>query len=587
MMRAALAGSFVVLAYAGIAGAAHAQDAREVQDTREVTVYEAAKIITMEPSLPTARFVAVSGGIILGTADTLAELAPWTDGRKVTNDRRFAKNILMPGLIDPHVHPMQSAVMMNIPFIAPDEWTLPGGYYPAARTAGDYRRLLRAQLANANPGLNAAPFVSWGHHELFHGPINRAELDNIGGTRPVIIWQRSFHDVIMNTAALRHFGIDSRDAFDALLAEAKADPAHGNYDKGIFSETALVAALVKLRPLLLSPEKLQSGFAATKKMMLRSGVTTVSDMGTGIFAPFDVEASLIQKSFERPENPSRVMLMPMANQAASGVNLDEWLSGITKRYAGRNVRVDRRIKVFADGAFFAQNMRMNAPGYSDGHVGKWITPPDIAAAQYQHFWDAGFDLHIHVNGDEGLDAVLNGLQKLDRTRGQTITLEHLGYSTEAQNRRIAKMGLMVSAQPNYIRVLGDVYGKHGLGADRAAVINRLGSLEKKNVALGLHSDFNMAPIDPLYLAWIAANRITVGGNVKAPGERLSLDKALRAITIEAAQVIGMDDMTGSIVAGKKADFAVLDRDPYSGGAAKLRDVKILAVVFEGRAFLVE
>ena len=58
----------------------------------------------------------------------------------------------------------------------------------------------------------------------------------------------------------------------------------------------------------------------------------------------------------------------------------------------------------------------------------------------------------------------------------------------------------------------------------------------------MHSDFNMAPIDPLYLAWIAANRVTVGGNLKAPAERLSLDKALRAITIEAAQVIGMDDI---------------------------------------------
>lgn len=99
--------------------------------------------------------------------------------------------------------------------------------------------------------------------------------------------------------------------------------------------------------------------------------------------------------------------------------------------------------------------------------------------------------------------------------------------------------------------------------------------------LGLHSDFNMAPIDPLYLAWIAANRVTLDGHVKAPQERLSLDKALRAITIEAAQVIGMDAMIGSIAAGKKADFTVLDRDPYKAGAAALRDIKVEGVVFEG------
>lgn len=171
--------------------------------------------------------------------------------------------------------------------------------------------------------------------------------------------------------------------------------------------------------------------------------------------------------------------------------------------------------------------------------------------------------------------------KLERRAGQTVTLEHLGYSTEEQNRRIAQQDLMVSAQPNYIRVLGDAYALDGLGPDRAATINRLGSLERKGVPLGLHSDFNMAPLNPLYLAWIAANRLTLAGNVKAPDERLSLDKALRAITIEAAQVIGMDSLVGSIRAGKRADFAILDRDPYAAGATRLNEVRVAGVIFEG------
>ncbi len=178
--------------------------------------------------------------------------------------------------------------------------------------------------------------------------------------------------------------------------------------------------------------------------------------------------------------------------------------------------------------------------------------------------------------------VLDALARLGPRAAQTITLEHLGYSTEAQNRRIIKMGLMVSAQPNYIRVLGDAYATTGLGPDRAAAMNRLASLEQGGVPLGLHSDFNMAPIDPLYLAWIACNRETLDGHVKGPAERLSLHKALRAITIEAAQVIGMDAMVGSIASGKRADFAVLDKDPYDVGASALRDIKVEGVIFEGR-----
>lgn len=141
---------------------------------------------------------------------------------------------------------------------------------------------------------------------------------------------------------------------------------------------------------------------------------------------------------------------------------------------------------------------------------------------------------------------------------------------------------MVSAQPNYVRVLGDAYAANGLGPDRAAAINRLGSLERKGIPLGLHSDFNMAPIDPLYLAWVATNRITLAGNIKAPEERLSLDKALRAITIEAAEVIGMDGLVGSIAAGKRADFAVLEADPYAVGTKGLRNIGIAGVIYEGQ-----
>jgi predicted amidohydrolase YtcJ len=543
-----------------------------------VTVFEAAKIITMEPSLPSARFVAVADGLILGLADSLVALEPWTRGRAVAVDRRFAHMILMPGLIDPHIHPMQAAVMYNIPFLAPDDWNLPTGTYPGVRTPEAFRARLLGMLETSD----ARPFIVWGHHALFHGELDRTELDRIAPDRPLVVWQRSFHQIIMNSAALVGYGLGDEASFAAAIAAMKADPTHASFERGVFSETALLVALDRMRPDILSPARMESGFAALQRDLLTHGVTTVSDMGTGIFAPFDVEAGLIQASFEQPKTHARIMLMPLASFVGPDRDPLAMLAEVEARHASPHVRVDRRIKLLADGAFFAQFMRMNPPGYSDGHVGKWITEPEVLLAQLRRFWNAGFDLHIHVNGDEGLDVVLAGIEALPKRGDQTITLEHLGYSTEAQNRRIARLGLMVSAQPNYIRVLGDVYAAQGLGPDRAATMNRLGSLEAKGVPLGLHSDFNMAPIDPLYLAWIAASRITLAGHVKAPAERLSLDKALRSVTIEAAQVIGMDALVGSIASGKQADFVVLDRDPYRGGVKGLRDVAIEGVIFEGR-----
>lgn len=548
--------------------------------TAPVTVFEARRIVTMEPAMPAARFVAVADGIVLGLGQTVEELAPWTNGRTVKLDRRFAGKVLFPGLVEPHVHPMLGAVMLNLPFVAPDDWDLPGGRYPGARTAGAWWARIRDELARSK----ADPFICWGYHELFHGPLNRAMLDSLAPDRAVVIWQRSFHDVIVNSAALKAWGLGNRDTFAAALVNAKADPKDSDFDKGLFSETGLPVALGKMQPALLGAGKIRAGMEGLQRLFLTKGVTTASDMGTGIFADFATEASLIRTAFEQPGNPSRLMLMPLAHQIPADRDLDALLKETETTYAGRHVRVDRRVKLLADGAFFALNMRMNPPGYTDGHQGKWITPPAVLAQLASRFWQAGYSLHIHVNGDEGLDVVLAAVERLPERKAQTITLEHLGYSTEAQNRRIARLGLMVSAQPNYIRVLGDVYGRTGLGSDRAGAINRLGSLERKGVPLGLHSDFNMAPIDPFYLAWIAANRITIDGNRKAPQEALSLDKALRAITIEAAQVIGMDAMVGSIAPGKKADFAVLDRDPYAAGAAGLNRIGIAGVVFEGEYF---
>ncbi len=542
-----------------------------------VTVYSAKRIITMDSKMPSASFVAVADCAILGVANTLAALKRQLSGRAFQLDTRFENAVLMPGFIDPHVHPTQSAIMLNLPFVAPEDWVLPSGTFRGAQTPADYYARLQEELARSD----ADPFICWGHHELFHGAIDRAALDRIATDRQIIIWQRSFHEVILNSAAMRAWGFAEQAAFDAAVVTGKIDPHHANFDKGVFAETALLIALEKMRPFIVTPAKIQSGLKGMQAMMLRSGVTTIADLATGIVAGFNVEAAMITAAFERPESPSRVMLMSMANAVGPDVDLNAWYADMQSRWSKPNIRIDRRIKLFADGAFFSLSMMMNPPGYTDGHIGKWITEPQVMTAQLRRFWDAGFSLHIHVNGDQGLDVVLDGLSALGKRTGQTITLEHLGYSTQKQNARIARMGLMVSAQPNYIRVLGDVYAKDGLGPDRAAYINRLGSLERLGVPLGLHSDFNMAPIDPFYLAWVAANRVTIGGKVQAPKERLSIDKALRAITIEAAQVIGMDALVGSISMGKKADFAVLADDPYVLGRAKLRETKINGVVFEG------
>jgi predicted amidohydrolase YtcJ len=105
--------------------------------------------------------------------------------------------------------------------------------------------------------------------------------------------------------------------------------------------------------------------------------------------------------------------------------------------------------------------------------------------------------------------------------------------------------------------------------------------------LALHSDFTMAPAQPLVNAWVAVNRLSDQGEVFGPEERLTVDEAMRAITIDAAYILGMENEIGSLRAGKKADFTIVDQDPYEVDPTALRDIAVLGTVFEGRWHPVE
>jgi hypothetical protein len=188
----------------------------------------------------------------------------------------------------------------------------------------------------------------------------------------------------------------------------------------------------------------------------------------------------------------------------------------------------------------------------------------------------------------GLAIILDELEKLQKEYPklkQRLTIEHFGESTPEQSVRIAKLGAVVSANPYYLYSMGDKYVANTvLGQERGSEMVRLGSLVKSNVKFALHSDFTMAPIQPLLLAWIATNRVTADGTLMAHQERVSAYDALKGITINAANLMQLDKITGSIKVGKKADFVILAENPLKIDPMKIKDIKILETVFEGQPF---
>ncbi|MCP5368991.1 MAG: amidohydrolase [Hyphomicrobiales bacterium] len=543
----------------------------------DLTVYTARKIHTMNPSQPDATAVAVADGLIVevGTLDTMA---PWLEAHPHVIDDRFAGQVLMPGFIDPHLHPSMAAILLPMHFITAMEWRLP--WRTSAPVHGHNAFLARLSDIEANLKTPDEPLFSWGYHEIWHGPMGREVLDGISETRPIIVWQRSFHEIFVNGAALAWMGLQESDV---------ADHPQVNFAAGRFYETGLSVALARFRPYLLEPERFRAGLERVRQVTHFGGHTTIGDMAVGLF-DLEMEWQALTAVLENDDTPFRVHMTPRGVER--GLTLDQsrinpdTFGDLAKRNTHRLFFSDH-VKLFTDGGYFAQLMQVGAPGFIDGHAGEWLMAPEHFEEAARAYWMAGLKIHVHCTGDLGLELALDVLEKLQWERprfNHGFTIEHFGLSTPEQCRRIADLGAMVSANVYYLYELGDAYWRHSIGYERASQMSRLGTLVREGVRTALHTDFTMAPALPLNSAWVAANRINDKGDVMAPLERLDLHQALRAITIDAAYMLGLEDQVGSIRAGKKADFTVLEADPYETPVEALKDIPIWGTVFEGRPF---
>lgn len=246
----------------------------------------------------------------------------------------------------------------------------------------------------------------------------------------------------------------------------------------------------------------------------------------------------------------------------------------------------KQAKLFADGAIYSLLMQVRHP-YLDGHKGEWMMDQDVFERAFRVYWDAGYQIHIHVNGDAGLDRVLDtlemNLRRNPRYDHRTV-LVHFAVSGADQVARIKSLGAIVSGNPYYVAALADQYGKVGLGADRADDMVRLGDLSRANIRWSLHSDMPMAPADPLFLMWCAVNRTTTSGRVAGPNQRITAEEALRGVTIEAAYSLKLEDEIGTISPGKRANLTILKNNPLSVAPSEIRTIGVWGTVMEGRKF---
>lgn len=542
-------------------------------------IHVAKEFITMDPAKPKAAAVAVQGGKFIGVG-TLEEMTALA-GKNARVDRSLEGKVAIAGFVEQHVHPVLAALTMNTKVISIEDWDAIDGFSPAVRDEkGYFQRLESALREHKDKGKT---FVSWGYHHYLHGDkMSRTLLNRLAPDFPVIIWHRSCHEVFLNDLALKQAGIDKA-LVDGFPGSAKAQ---SDLERGHFYEQGMLTILGKLAPFMASPEQFKKGLEYTVKYYHRNGITIACEPGGMVSKPLQ---DAINSVYSGEEIPFNHYFMAdgktfAARNPKDGAAMARDSEQVLSWGKGRTAYLPRQVKLFTDGAIFSQLMMMREP-YRDGHKGAWIMDPPLFSHAFQGFWDAGYQIHVHNNGDAGLDVLLGELEKAigrkPRKDHRTV-LVHFGFAQPEQVKKWISLGGIVSSNPYYVTALAGPYGKINLGPERANSIAPHGYVLEGKGALSFHSDMPMAPAKPLQLVWAGVNRITYEGEVAGPEHRVPLEEALRAITLEAARSIRLEDRVGSISVGKDANLTVLEKNPLEVKPVEIKEIGIWGTMLEGR-----
>jgi predicted amidohydrolase YtcJ len=571
-LSAILALGFAVLGAGGVAAA---------EAPGPITVFVAKKIITMDPGWPSGTAVAVRDGRILSVG-SLADMKPWTDTGPFTIDKTFADKILLPGLIEPHGHPINGSLPMTLPLVTTFPVENPyGPAFPGLKSVAAFEAKLREYVAQAKTPDEAV--VVWGYDPiaLKAGHLDKTALDKISATQPIVVWDASEHFAYVNSAALKKFAITKADTqSDGVIAGADGEP-NGQF-LGANGVRVIMPRALAAR---LQPDVAYKNMKWLMDLSRKNGITTTSDL---VYGSLDtkLEDALNDKYFNSPDSPMRVVQIADTTKFTE-LHGDKAVAVVKALFKRNNDRIMLTgAKFFSDDAFLPLSMVMSSPGYVDGHDSIWLTPPDKMLAAWLPWWQAGFQFHVHANGSGGVDAAINalaGLQAAHPRFDHRYTLEHYGASTPAMARRLKALGGAVSANPFFLADRAEL-SVPLMGVDRAETTVRLKTLVDAGVPTALHSDAPVGPPSPLTEVWIAVNRLGHAGKVLGPAERVTVDQALRMVTVDAAFVLGVDNKVGSIEAGKFADFVVLEADPYAVPKTKIKDIKVWGTVSGGRVF---
>ncbi|RWO82085.1 amidohydrolase [Mesorhizobium sp.] len=524
-------------------------------------------IVTVDPHQPWAEAIAVRDSHILAVG-SWESLSPLQGSSTEIIDLKG--NTLLPGFVEAHAHPLMSGIAWGDPVI--DIRAVHTPTYDAAIAK------MKRRAAKAKPGeilwfLGLDPQLHIGMREP-----SVQELDDISTTNPIVVQTSNTHAGYLNTAALAAFGIDDN-YVPPMGGQVQRDETGALWK---FEELAIWAISLQFFD-TCDDTRNKKVMTEWLNMFARAGYTTSSEI---FVAPH--QTPYFERVLRGQEQPIRVFgyehEAPDLKMSVSPDNGDDlW-----------NIR---GLKIQADGSVLVGNVWVSKPylntkmtrtnmGLPEDNVGHMNYTRDELLRMMSSYAVDGWQIAVHAHGDLTIDAVLNVFEEVLATHPQAakpFRLEHCGIMRSDQIERAVKLGVSCSYFLPYIYYWGDALHDNLLGPQRAARFAPSGEALRKGMRVSHHCDSPMTWPNALLCLYLATTRKSSSGRVLGPDQRMTIDEAICAITLDAAYQLRMEDKIGSLAAGKYADFVILDGNILTREPDDLLNAKILGTYLGGRS----
>lgn len=528
-------------------------------------------IITMADGRPQAEALALAGETILAVGpfeEVLRKKGPET--RLID----LAGKTLMPGLIEPHSHPVISALLYD--------WVDVSGF---ANPSGEaVMNRLREAAAKAKPGEWICAF---GYDPILTRDLkalNADLLDGISSVNPVFVMVQTMHTVYVNNKAFELAGItrDTPQPDGGVLVKNEAGDL-----TGMVIEQGGSAPF--MRVLLKDSRKDGSGLMkAQLARYAQAGYTTVGAMG--VFPVFPDALRTLRDLVERDECPVRLMVMEKASDLERGVRIETGERTDRFRVGG--------VKFWYDGSPYTGNMYLEAPfvnselmqsglGLPRDNCGYAMMPKENFRELVMKYHGQGHQIAVHGQGDRAISDILDVFEEALKTAPRPDhrhRLEHGALFTEPLIKRAARIGLMPSWHINHIYYYGEALRDDILGAERVEGLMPMATAQRWGLCSSLHNDSPMYPPEPFKLMRTAVTRKTRNGECIGINQAVGVEEALKAVTIHAARQLFMEDQVGSLEVGKFADLVLVSENPLNINPEGLDRIEVLGTYRGGNLF---